>query len=104
IADEALHAWARERRPDELAEAVHDQNESHHHAQHEQAEAWVVQPHGVLLRQAGMKLTLGSNRRANTASKRAARSRSSRATISLGLCIYRLGTLTSPVGIPRSAL
>src|SRR5437879_4593296 len=54
--------------------------------------------------QAGMKLILGSSRRANAASSRAARSRSSRATISFGLCMYRLGTLTSPVGIPRSAL
>src|SRR6266567_2057353 len=45
-----------------------------------------------------------ASRGANAASSRAARSRSSRATISFGLCMYRLGTLTSPVGIPRSAL
>src|SRR3989449_11528815 len=48
-----------------------------------------------------MKLTFGSSRRAKAASSRAARSRSSRATISFGLCMYRLGTDTSPVGMPH---
>jgi len=47
--DEPLHADTRERRSDELAEAVQDQNESDHHPQQEQADPWVIPPHGVLL-------------------------------------------------------
>jgi hypothetical protein len=45
-----------------------------------------------------------STRRTNAANNRAVRSRSSSATISLGECMYRLGTETSAVAMPAPAL
>src|SRR3954469_23112217 len=54
--------------------------------------------------QRGTKSGPGGSRRTKAARRRAVRSRSSNAIISLGLCMYRLGTDTSAVATPRWAL
>src|SRR5215216_381207 len=54
--------------------------------------------------QRGTKSVSEGSRRTKAARRRAVRSRSSSAIISLGLCMYRLGTDTSAVATPRWAL